>query len=223
MISKPGAVILSAGAVVLLAALAAACGTDDVGPFQPDSDVSPDVPVDDAGDTVLPPDLADADLPPDTVIDTTPPPPDADNDGLPDEDELARGTDPYNPDTDGDGLEDGVEVLAGTDPLDVYSVIPPTDYYVVLPYEDPPQLRELDFTARLGKGDIFFLVDTTGSMLTTIDSVRTSLATVIVPAANAAIADVAMGVGDYRDFPVAPYGDPGDWSFELRQAVTFDL
>jgi len=223
MTSKRKATPFLAGLVVLWPLLAAACGTDDGGPFQPDGDAPTDPSADDAGDTVLPPDLADADLPPDTVVDTTPPPPDADNDGLPDDDELARGTDPYNEDSDGDGLGDGVEVLAGTDPLDPYSVIPPTDYYVVLPYEDPPQLRELDFTARLGKGDIFFLVDTTGSMLPTIERVRTSLSTIIVPAAHAAIADVAMGVGDYRDFPVAPYGDAGDWTFQLRQAVTFDL
>ena len=42
---------------------------------------------------------------------------DSDDDGLPDEDELALGTDPHNPDTDGDGLLDGFEVNNGFDPL----------------------------------------------------------------------------------------------------------
>lgn len=171
--------------------------------------------------------------PPPTSYDAGPPPPrvdagppralDSDADGLPDDDERARGTDPNNPDSDGDGVNDGVEVLAGTDPLDRNSTIPPTDFYVVLPYEDPAENRELDFTARLGRGDIFFLVDTTGSMGTAISNVRSSLSTMIVPAVSAAIADVVMGVGDFRDFPVAPYGDPGDWPFLVRQAMTPDV
>ena len=43
---------------------------------------------------------------------------DADGDGLPDDDEVKRGTDPLLADTDGDGLSDGREVdVHGTDPL----------------------------------------------------------------------------------------------------------
>ncbi len=43
---------------------------------------------------------------------------DADNDGLPDADEAAAGTNPADPDTDSDGLKDGWEVyITGTDPL----------------------------------------------------------------------------------------------------------
>jgi hypothetical protein len=43
--------------------------------------------------------------------------PDADGDGLTDDQEAALGTDPNNPDTDGDGLTDGDEVGRGTNPL----------------------------------------------------------------------------------------------------------
>ncbi|MCA9607214.1 MAG: VWA domain-containing protein, partial [Myxococcales bacterium] len=103
------------------------------------------------------------------------------------------------------------------------STIPPTDFYVVLPYMDPPVLRELDFAARLGRGDIFFLVDTTGSMGTAISNVRSSLSSMIVPAVRDAIADVQMGVGDYRDFPQDPYGSPGDYPFRLGQPMTADI
>ncbi len=44
--------------------------------------------------------------------------PDADNDGLSDADEQARGTDPNDADTDGDGIQDGREAGNGLDPLD---------------------------------------------------------------------------------------------------------
>ncbi len=44
---------------------------------------------------------------------------DSDDDGLPDGEEIALGTDPFDPDTDDDGLTDGDEVnIHGTDPLD---------------------------------------------------------------------------------------------------------
>ncbi len=43
--------------------------------------------------------------------------PDADNDGLTNDEEIALGTDPLNPDTDGGGVNDGEEVSRGTDPL----------------------------------------------------------------------------------------------------------
>jgi YVTN family beta-propeller protein len=43
---------------------------------------------------------------------------DVDNDGLPNDDEVARGTDPLDPDTDDDGLDDGAEVALGTNPND---------------------------------------------------------------------------------------------------------
>ena len=153
---------------------------------------------------------------------------DSDSDGIPDADEATYGTDPTNADSDGDGVSDGVEVLAGTIPTDITSTIPPTDFYVVLPYMDPEQHRNLDFTARLGRADVYFLVDTTGSMGGAIMNVKNSLRDVIVPAINGAIADAVMGVGDYRDYAETPdepatYGDPGDWTFRSRQSMTADV
>jgi hypothetical protein len=155
--------------------------------------------------------------------DVPPLPGDSDGDGIADADEATYGTDPSNPDTDGDGLGDGVEVLAETDPTNRSSRIPDTDFYVVLPYMEEPIHRPLEFRARLGRADIFFLVDTTGSMGGAISNVTSSLSTTIVPAVNDAIADAVMGVGDYRDFPVDPHGDPGDWAFQVRQTMTSDL
>ena len=54
---------------------------------------------------------------------TTDPATDSDQDGLPDAEEAAMGTDPQNPDTDGDGYLDGHEVAEGKDPLDPESRI----------------------------------------------------------------------------------------------------
>jgi hypothetical protein len=201
----------------LLAAAAAAGGCSPTNDWAADADGDVDGDADGDAD-------GDSDGDADGDGDGDPPPePDGDNDGIPDADEAAHGTDPAREDTDGDGVGDGVEVLAGTDPTDPTSTIPPTDYYVILPHGDPPLLRELDFTARLGRGDIFFLVDTTSSMMPTLQNVRESLATVIVPAIYAAIADVRMGVGDFRDFPVDPYGGPVDYPFLLRQEMTDDV
>lgn len=42
---------------------------------------------------------------------------DQDGDGVPDAEELRRGTDPTNPDTDGDGYSDGDEIRSGYNPL----------------------------------------------------------------------------------------------------------
>ncbi len=46
---------------------------------------------------------------------------DSDIDGLPDGDEVTRGTDPTDPDSDNDSFSDGFEVAQGTNPLDEFS------------------------------------------------------------------------------------------------------
>ncbi|MGF1548893.1 MAG: OmpA family protein, partial [Thiotrichales bacterium] len=53
------------------------------------------------------------------VLAAAPPPVDSDGDGVPDDVEIAIGSDPNNPDTDGDGIPDGVEIGADwNNPLD---------------------------------------------------------------------------------------------------------
>jgi hypothetical protein len=204
-----------------LGASAPGCTSDSSAPVRRrDAGVTPDA---DAGAETDAGPPRDFGPPPPPVDLGTPPGLDSDNDGIPDDVERMIGTDPSNPDTDGDGYSDGVERLAGTDPRDMRSFIPPTDFYVVLPHRDPPVLRELDFTARLGRADVFFLVDTTGSMGLAINNVRSSLMSTIVPALSRAIADLHMGVGDFRDFPVDPYGNAGDWPFVVRQTMTDDV
>jgi hypothetical protein len=138
---------------------------------------------------------------------------DSDNDGVLDGDEVAGGTDPTNPDTDGDGFTDLVERTAGTSPTDPSSVVPPTDYFVVLPYNGERVMRPLRFGTNISKADIYFLIDTTGSMGGPIANVQSSL-TRISAEISARIPNVAMGVGHHEDFPFSsgdPWGGGGDY------------
>jgi hypothetical protein len=60
------------------------------------------------------------------------------------------------------------------------------------------------------KLDLVFTIDVTGSMWDDIDAVKAS-ATDIVNAIADSGADYRIGLVTYRDYPVFPYGDPGDW------------
>jgi hypothetical protein len=130
---------------------------------------------------------------------------DSDNDGLSDRDEAASGTDPTDADTDGDGFTDLAEDAAGTDSMDPASRIPDTDFFVVLPYNGAPVDRNLDFGTNLQQADVYFLIDTTGSMQGAINDVNSSLMS-IAATVSGLISDVQFGVGHYRDFPTNPYG-----------------
>lgn len=131
---------------------------------------------------------------------------DSDNDGVLDADEVAHGTDPTNPDTDSDGFTDLVEITAGTNPTDASSMVAPTDYFVVLPYNGDHVPRLLRFGTNVSKADVYFLIDTTGSMQTAIDDVNSSLIS-ITSAVSGLVRDVQFGVGRFDDFPTSPYGD----------------
>ena len=153
---------------------------------------------------------------------------DSDNDGVLDGDEVAGGTDPTNPDTDGDGFTDLVERTAGTSPVDPTSVVSPDDYFVVLPYSGERVMRPLRFGTNISKADVYFLVDTTGSMGGPIANVQSSL-TRISAEISVRISNVAMGVGHHDDFPFssggifgggASYGSPGDVPYENLQSIT---
>lgn len=150
---------------------------------------------------------------------------DADNDGLLDRDEvMVYGTDPQSIDSDGDGVTDLGEVEGtNTDPNDAASTIDPDDFFVLLPY-GTQENRTLTFSTNIDVADVYMLIDTTGSMQSTIDNVRSSLTRIATEVATE-IENVQIGVGDFRDFPYTArqYGQAGDYPFRHRQDVTANI
>ena len=147
---------------------------------------------------------------------------DSDNDGLSDTRETALGTSTTAADSDGDGESDAVEVAGGSNPLDAASTVGAGgDFTFDLEPGGMARTDVLTFEPRIQRADVFFLVDTTGSMGGTITGLRTSLAS-LVTSIRAEIPDTAFGVGRHDDFPVAGYGSSfsGDVPFGLIQRVT---
>ena len=150
---------------------------------------------------------------------------DSDNDGLSDAEELALGTDPTVQDTDGDGASDVVEVAAGTDPVGAGdSPHARGDFVFVVPYEAPPEPSRdtLVFGTDIQMADVFFMIDRSGSMQEEIVNLTAALETVIVPAAVAAIPDVAFGVGDLDTCPTVHDCGSGGTAVGLRCAQLID-
>lgn len=157
---------------------------------------------------------------------------DSDGDGLSDEDEREAGTSRTDTDSDDDGVSDLIEVGYGSDPLDPDDS-PRTrgDFVFTVAYNDPlappdppiepdPLMDTLVFSTDIQFADVFFLVDTTGSMGGEITNLRTSLSGYIIPEIQTVIPDVWFGVGGFDDYPESTYGDPGDVPFYLVQRMT---
>jgi hypothetical protein len=103
------------------------------------------------------------------------------------------------------------------------------DFFFTLPYQDPAGLQDkpLDFATAIPSLDVFFLMDTTGSMNGEIQNLQSALNTVVTPGIKSAVADSQFGVGSLQDFPILPYGvasgcpgGQGDQPFRLFQPIT---
>ncbi len=158
---------------------------------------------------------------------------DSDNDGLGDAQEAELGTDRCNIDSDGDGLDDLVEgayerynCARGIDcgcATDASCQIPPEHFYVVLPYGEAPIARDLEFGTTIRMADVFFLIDTTESMGSTLDAVKRTVSTSasgLIDRIAATIPDAFFGAGEHRDFPLGAYGGPSDEAFRLAIPMT---
>jgi len=129
---------------------------------------------------------------------------DSDADGLSDAQEHTAGSNPRQADSDGDGVTDLVEVASGTGVNDASDNPRSHGNFVFLePYQMPasPPRDTLDFATDLRVADVYFLIDSTGSMGGSIDNVRNSLSSSggIIEQVRATIADAWFGVGDFKD------------------------
>ncbi len=77
---------------------------------------------------------------------------------------------------------------------------PNKDFFFQLPYEDQngPKEKPLDFSTDVQAADIFFAMDTTGSMTSTISGLQSSLSGTIIPGIQAQMASAWFGVGGYK-------------------------
>lgn len=187
-------------------------------PVDTDSDAVPDfqdldsdcdtIPDDvEAGDNTVstPPVDTDSDDVPDFID------PDSDGDGLTDRYEIEHDLDHLDKDSDHDGASDFLETAVGTDPLDpTRTPLVEGDFVFVMPYNDPaappdpplepePALDHLVFSAEHGMVDVFFAIDTSGSMDGEINNLRTSIASTVVPGILAEHPATWFGVGRLED------------------------
>lgn len=149
---------------------------------------------------------------------------DSDGDGLPDSDEAVGCPTTSNrdqPDSDGDNYTDLLEVGFGSNPCDPGSDITAfVDFFFELPYEGEMKSDTLQFGTAINRGDVFFNMDTTGSMGGEISQLQSSLGSVIIPALSSSLTDGAYGVGHFDDHPCGGYGGGSDVPFALLQRIT---
>ncbi len=151
---------------------------------------------------------------------------DSDNDGLPDNQEpnctnLGKNGRIFK-DVDGDGFSDMAEIAVGSDPCN------PADgvighngikFYFELPYGGKQKTDVLTFSPTVKKADVFFSVDTTGSMDGEIKNLKNSLSSYIIPQTKNRVSDSAFGVGWFNDPKVGIYQTPTTNASSAQNAV----
>lgn len=103
---------------------------------------------------------------------------------------------------------DGVEGQAQITVVAYRTSGPQQDFFFILPYQDPAGMaaKPLDFGTQIPSLDVFFLMDTSGSMIGEITNLQTALTGTIVPGIQGQVPNTQFGVGSYEDFPVTPFG-----------------
>jgi len=131
---------------------------------------------------------------------------DSDGDGVADSDEvicpnLKKDSRVWS-DVDGDGFSDLAEIAVGSRICDKnhgVTDIEGVEFYFELPYGGKEKDDILIFTPTVKKGDIFFNIDTTGSMDGELYNLKHTLSSIIIPQTRAKITDSAFGVAQFRD------------------------
>ena len=142
---------------------------------------------------------------------------DTDGDGFSDLSEFVIG-----PDGDTSGVDDLCEASVGVRDF--------VEFYFELPDGGTEDSDVLQFSPQVQRADVFFSVDTTGSMGGEIANLRSSLSTPstgIIDSTRARVADSAFGVSSWQDFPACGFGGqaggrPVDELWELLQTPTTD-
>lgn len=106
--------------------------------------------------------------------------------------------------------------------------LPMADSDIQLPFRGQAT-HTFTVAADLGRLDVHFSVDTTGSIASEIDQLQASLDSTVARRVRARVPDVAFGVSRFEDFPLAPFGagpeaESGrpDTPFGLLTPVTSD-
>lgn len=148
---------------------------------------------------------------------------DSDGDGIGDDAESGckGSTSRVQVDSDADGESDLLEITLGSDPCNpAVTTAEGFPIAVLLEEGGAPIVHSLSHTRELVAIDVLLQMDSTASMGGEISNLQTALSGQIIPAVASAVPDAAFGVSEYRDFPVSPFGDPGDFPFRLRQRLT---
>jgi hypothetical protein len=93
---------------------------------------------------------------------------------------------------------------------------------IVVPYmDDPvPSKHTMAFDTGIRAMDVYFLVDTTGSMWEEIDVLRASFTTTVAAGLTLLVPDLQLGVGHFDDYPIEPFGGEGDETYENLLSLT---
>lgn len=100
------------------------------------------------------------------------------------------------------------------------------DFLFILPYQDSARstaAQTLSFQTKIPSMDVFFSVDSTGSMYSERDQLLATIKTSIVPAVQSKIPNTQFGVASFQDFPVGGHGSSGDQPFVLHTPITADI
>lgn len=137
---------------------------------------------------------------------------------------------PVLPDSDGDGIPDVADQCNGPGAFQNAdgSCYGDVFFFRTLPFGGPAVIDPLDINVQVRAADVYFLMDTTGSMGGEIANLKSTLTSGsfiagcsggVIGAIRCTIPDAYFGVGRYDDFPYGSYGGSSDVVFEHLQDI----